>query len=65
MEERNSILAQMFCLRNGVRTRREKKEVKEFSTVLCVAAWRGSLNLFRRKPKIQRITGSRLRVIVN
>lgn len=39
MKERDSVLAQMFCLRNGVRTRREEEGTeKEFFSVLCVTA---------------------------
>lgn len=48
------ILAQMFCLRNGVRTKREKKGTRgRVFELFCASDLAGRLNLVRRTEKVQ------------
>lgn len=47
------ILAQMFCLRNGVRTKREKKGTRgRVFELFCASNLAGRLNLVRRTEKV-------------
>lgn len=51
------ILAQMFCLRNGVRTKREKRGTRgRVFELFCASDLAGRLSLFRRTEKSESMT---------